>query len=58
MAEDSGTLSNPSLNCPICGGEGYLLGRLGSKFHCRCRDCGIEWSGEVPADYVQLYLEE
>ena len=46
--EDHGDEEGPA--CPVCeGGEGYLLGRLGSRVHFRCRDCGIEWSSEGEA---------
>lgn len=26
--------------CPMCGGEGALLGSLGPLLHLRCRQCG------------------
>jgi len=48
IPEDHGDEEGPA--CPVCeGGEGYLLGRLGSRVHFRCRDCGIEWSSEGEA---------
>ena len=30
--------------CPMCGGEGILLGALRALRWFRCRACGIEWS--------------
>ena len=27
-------------DCPMCGGDAYLLGTLGTIKHFRCRDCG------------------
>jgi tRNA(Ile2) C34 agmatinyltransferase TiaS len=33
--------------CPVCGGEGKPLGRLGRRVHFRCRDCGSDFSEAV-----------
>ena len=33
--------------CPVCGGPGVELGRLGNRAHYRCRNCGIDFSHEV-----------
>lgn len=30
--------------CPLCGGWGLPLGRLGSRFHLRCRQCGSDFN--------------
>ena len=30
--------------CPQCGGDGTLLGQLGTVHHLRCRDCGWDYS--------------
>lgn len=30
--------------CPMCGGPGVLLGKLGSRVHFRCRNCGMDFS--------------
>lgn len=30
--------------CPVCGGEGQLMGILGRTGHYRCRDCGWTYS--------------
>lgn len=38
------------LPCPACGGEGGLLGTLGTRNHYRCRQCGAEYSSIVPSD--------
>ena len=32
--------------CPLCGGEGILLGLLALMKHFRCRNCGCMWSKE------------
>ena len=37
-----------SFVCPVCGGEGQIMGRLGNREHCRCIQCGMEFSHEVP----------
>lgn len=34
--------------CPVCGGELTVLGVLGRRVHCRCRNCGIDSSFEIP----------
>lgn len=31
-------------HCPICAGEGVLLGALGLRRYFRCRQCGIDFS--------------
>lgn len=33
--------------CPVCEGEGVVLGTLGRRIHYRCRHCGIDFSEEV-----------
>jgi tRNA(Ile2) C34 agmatinyltransferase TiaS len=33
--------------CPMCGGEGEVLGALGSLCWFRCRDCGVEYHEEA-----------
>ncbi len=30
--------------CPLCPGQGSLLGRLGRLRWFRCRDCGMDFS--------------
>ena len=30
--------------CPVCAGESYPLGKLGSRVHYCCRACGMEFS--------------
>jgi hypothetical protein len=37
------------LPCPVCGGEGGLLGILGSRMHYRCRHCGADFSSVEPS---------
>ena len=34
------------MQCKVCGGALTLLGALGSLFHYRCRDCGMEQSSK------------
>lgn len=34
--------------CPVCSGDGNALGMLGRRLHLRCRQCGIDFSREVP----------
>lgn len=34
--------------CPMCNGEGAPLGQLGHLLHFRCRQCGWDFSREVP----------
>jgi hypothetical protein len=45
--------SEPEINavaaCPVCAGEGNHIGDLGQRRHFRCRDCGIDFSSELPA---------
>ncbi len=33
-------------NCPVCGGPGQELGRLGILRWFRCRDCGMDYNKE------------
>ena len=33
--------------CPGCGGEGFWLGTLGPLHHFRCRQCGIDFTGDL-----------
>jgi hypothetical protein len=35
---------SPRYVCPACGGDGGILGQLGQLTHCRCRQCGIDFS--------------
>lgn len=62
IAKERGLLGSRSLvarldaECPACGGLGVPLGRLGNQLHCRCRNCGMDFSQaarrEAPsADY-------
>jgi uncharacterized Zn finger protein len=37
------------VSCPDCGGPVILLGRLGRRDVCRCRNCGITWH-QMPDD--------
>lgn len=52
-ALDSGCFTdepNEGQECPICGsGTGLPLGRMGSRIHYRCVNCGMEYSEEVQA---------
>lgn len=41
-------LEDSSAECPICGGPGMPLGRLGRRMHYRCRNCGMDFSKEEP----------
>jgi hypothetical protein len=34
-------------SCPICCGDGVLLGRLGNVTHYRCRNCGMQFAKEA-----------
>lgn len=55
------TIENESeeLYCSNCDGSLYHLGYLGNKNHFKCRDCGSEFSFDVPkgfdpdAEYVE-----
>jgi len=38
--------SEEAMQCKVCGGALTLLGALGSLFHYRCRDCGMEQSSK------------
>jgi predicted nucleic acid-binding Zn ribbon protein len=31
-------------SCPLCEGEGNVLGTLGSLVWFRCQDCGIDYN--------------
>lgn len=35
------------MNCPICNGEAFAMGNLGTKVWLRCQNCGMEFSREV-----------
>lgn len=44
--------------CPLCGGEGSVLGSLGMRMHFRCRDCGIDYSEIITAaDLIEAAAE-
>jgi hypothetical protein len=34
--------------CSICDGPLMLLGVLGNRKHMRCRNCGMDFSKEIP----------
>ncbi|WP_181390902.1 hypothetical protein [Achromobacter pulmonis] len=34
--------------CPVCQGEGILLGSLGASTWFRCRQCGIDFHRAQP----------
>ena len=36
--------------CPACGGEGSPMGALGYREYLRCRQCGWEFSYELPRE--------
>ena len=36
--------SGEPVDCPMCGGEGHLLGKLGRLSHYRCRNCGMDFN--------------
>jgi len=38
--------------CPLCGGAGELLGRLGRRIAFCCRQCGGEWGREQECESV------
>jgi hypothetical protein len=40
--------------CPVCGGQGYLLGPLGGLVWLRCQCCGMQYcqSAEDWREYV------
>ncbi len=42
-----GTVAPIVKHCPVCGGEGFVLGALWRRFWWRCRDCGIDFSTKV-----------
>ena len=44
------TTEGSIMECGYCGGELVSLGTLGSIWHLRCRDCGVNWSYHVEAD--------
>ena len=33
--------------CPVCDGEGEVLGQLGNLIHYRCRACGMDFSTDA-----------
>ena len=33
--------------CPLCGGQGKILGKMCRRMWIRCRDCGHDYSREV-----------
>ena len=37
--------------CEMCGGPGVPSGRLGDLFWFRCRNCGIEFTGEENVEF-------
>lgn len=42
-------------SCPVCGGDGQLLGQLGNLTHFRCRACGMDFNQHVsenPSDLI------
>lgn len=41
-------------SCPLCEGEGLLLGTLGHLVWLRCRDCGIDFNVTREAVAVDL----
>lgn len=57
IAKEHGLLGSRSLDgdddgddasdCPACGGVGAHLGTLGNRLHCRCQDCGMDFSTTV-----------
>lgn len=44
--------------CPACGGEGFLLGNLGSTLWMRCRSCGIDYQESAEADDTAEAVKE
>lgn len=42
----------PETTCPQCGGEGSVLGFLGTTLHNRCRACGWIYAAEDEAPTV------
>lgn len=45
--EESEPEDEEPVPCPACGGDGGLLGKLGSLSHYSCRNCGMQFSREV-----------
>jgi len=41
-------------SCPLCEGEGNVLGTLGSLVWFRCQDCGIDYN--VVRDFAPVDL--
>lgn len=39
--------------CPLCGGPGILLGKLGHLTHLTCRDCGMQYSTDEAIEPVE-----
>jgi len=35
------------MHCPLCGGEGMLLGVLGLLRWFRCRNCGMDFNKRI-----------
>lgn len=44
--------------CPMCDGEGVLLGQLGRLVHFRCRQCGMGFHTEVEPEDEDACQEE
>ena len=47
LSIDIEELTDADITCPRCSGPGEPLGRLGSRLHVRCRNCGTDYSREV-----------
>jgi RecJ-like exonuclease len=56
------TLAKGGKSCPACGGTGQMIGKLGSRTHYRCRQCGMDFShagkGETHRGYQPAKTEK
>jgi transposase-like protein len=43
--------------CEICSGDVQHMGTLGSRFHYRCRNCGLEFSRKI-SDHLKKVKAE
>jgi len=42
--DDEDVKEDEDMDCPVCHGQGVLLGKMGNLTHYRCRQCGMQFS--------------